>query len=87
MFGIGWSEILVILVIALLLLGPSKLPEIAKGLGKGIRDFRKALSDVEDEVTREVPPPKKASYCSEVPEKEEQPPNPPATHDDPKKPQ
>lgn len=51
-FGIGWTEILVILVVALLVLGPTKLPEIAKGLGKGIRDFKKAISSLEDEEPR-----------------------------------
>jgi sec-independent protein translocase protein TatB len=49
MFGVGWTEILVILVVALLVLGPNKLPEIAKGLGKGIRDFRKAMNSLEED--------------------------------------
>ena len=44
MMGIGFTELLVILVIALLVVGPKKLPEIARALGKGIAEFRR-LSD------------------------------------------
>jgi sec-independent protein translocase protein TatA len=43
MFGLGAPELIVILVVALLIFGPGKLPEIGSALGKGIRDFRKAL--------------------------------------------
>ena len=43
MFGMGAPELIVILVVALLIFGPGKLPEIGSALGKGIRDFRKAL--------------------------------------------
>jgi len=43
MFGMGAPELIVILVVALLVFGPGKLPEIGSALGKGIRDFRKAL--------------------------------------------
>lgn len=57
MFGIGWTEILVILVVALLILGPSKLPEIAKGLGRGIRDFKKAVNSLDDDE-----PPRRADH-------------------------
>lgn len=58
MFNIGWSEILVILVVALLVLGPKRLPEIAKGLGRGLRDFRKAMSglDLDDPPDRGAHP-------------------------------
>lgn len=63
MFGIGWTEVLIILVVALLVLGPTKLPEIAKALGKGIREFRHALSSL-DEPTETQPT--KASYSAEV---------------------
>lgn len=43
MFGLGFPELIVILVVALLIFGPGKLPEIGSALGRGIRDFRKAL--------------------------------------------
>jgi len=45
MFGMGMPEILLILAIALIVLGPKKLPEIAKSLGRGIAEFKKATSD------------------------------------------
>ena len=48
MFGVGVPEVLIILVVALLLFGPGKLPEIGGALGKGIRDFRKSLSGADD---------------------------------------
>lgn len=44
MFGIGMPELLVILVIILIIFGAGKLPEIGAGLGKGIRNFKKATS-------------------------------------------
>jgi sec-independent protein translocase protein TatA len=44
MFGLGLQELLVILVIALVIFGPSKLPQIGSGLGKAIRDFKKGVS-------------------------------------------
>jgi sec-independent protein translocase protein TatA len=48
MFGIGMPELLVILVIVLIIFGAGKLPEIGSGLGKGIRNFKKATSGAED---------------------------------------
>lgn len=48
MFGIGVPEVFVILVVALIIFGPGKLPEIGGALGKGIRDFRKSLSGSDD---------------------------------------
>jgi len=47
---IGWPEIVIILVVVLLLFGGKKLPELAKGLGKGMRVFKKELNDVRDTV-------------------------------------
>ena len=49
MFGIGVPELMVILVIALVIFGPSKLPQIGSGLGKAIRDFKKGVSGSEDD--------------------------------------
>jgi sec-independent protein translocase protein TatA len=43
MFGLGATELIVILVVALLIFGPGKLPELGASLGKGIRDFRRAV--------------------------------------------
>jgi len=45
--NIGWQEILLILLIALLLFGARKIPDLAKSLGKGIREFRKGLREIE----------------------------------------
>ncbi len=45
--NIGWQEILLILLIALLLFGAKKIPDLARGLGKGIREFKKGLSEIE----------------------------------------
>ena len=50
MFGLGPMEIGVILFIILLLFGAKKLPELARGLGKGIKEFKKASSDIKDEI-------------------------------------
>ena len=49
MFGLSMGEIALICVVALLILGPKKLPELAKGLGKGIKDFQKALKSNSEE--------------------------------------
>ncbi len=55
MFGLGIQELLVILVIALVIFGPSKLPQIGSGLGKAIRDFKKGVTgDDADEPPKEV---------------------------------
>ena len=46
--GIGMQELIIILVIALLVFGPKKLPEIGRGLGKAMRDFKKGLSGLDE---------------------------------------
>ena len=50
--GIGGIEILVILVIALVVFGPKKLPEMGRSLGKAIREFKSAGNDIQDELNR-----------------------------------
>jgi Tat protein translocase TatB subunit len=48
-FGIGMTELLVILVIGLLVLGPKRLPELARSLGRGLAEFRRASTDMRKE--------------------------------------
>ncbi|MFP5384711.1 MAG: twin-arginine translocase TatA/TatE family subunit [Bacteriovoracia bacterium] len=50
MFGLGMGELILILLIALIFIGPKKLPELAKGLGKGIRDFQNAAKGFTDQL-------------------------------------
>ncbi len=51
MFGnLGTSEIIIILLIVLVFFGAKKIPELAQGLGKGIREFRKAAKDIQDDI-------------------------------------
>ena len=52
---VGYQELLVIFVIVLLLFGGRKIPEVARGLGKGIREFRKAKDDIRDAIEQEAP--------------------------------
>jgi|TARA_B100001029_G_C14896479_1_gene358429 sec-independent protein translocase protein TatA len=57
--GLGGFEIIVILFIILLLFGAKKLPELAKGLGKGINEFKKASNEIKEEVEKAVSEDKK----------------------------
>jgi len=49
-FGLGFGELVVIFLIALIFIGPKKLPELAKGLGKGIREFQDAAKGLGDQL-------------------------------------
>ncbi len=57
--GIGAQEIILILLVLLLLFGAKRLPEIAQGLGKGIREFKKAMKETSDELNKAVDEEKK----------------------------
>ncbi|MCR4431888.1 MAG: twin-arginine translocase TatA/TatE family subunit [Tepidanaerobacteraceae bacterium] len=52
MFNIGTSELIIILVLALIILGPGKLPEVGHALGKALGEFKKAIRDVKDDIDR-----------------------------------
>ena len=82
MFGIGMPELLLILGLALIVLGPKKLPELAKALGKGIAEFRRATDELKDEfrqMEREVEdataePSAREDPAAQVPPEESVPP-------------
>jgi TatA/E family protein of Tat protein translocase len=82
--GIGGPELMLIMFIILLLFGANKMPELARGIGKSVREFKKAASGVEEEVRRamEEPPAKPApkpagAIPQATPEKPASPPPPP----------
>ncbi|MGQ9806212.1 MAG: Sec-independent protein translocase subunit TatA/TatB [Chlorobiales bacterium] len=50
MFGLGFQELIIIFIIILLLFGAKKLPELARGLGKGINEFKRAQQGLEEEI-------------------------------------
>jgi sec-independent protein translocase protein TatA len=59
--NIGAPELIVILIIALIVLGPGKLPDVAASLGKSVREFRKAATDVSDAAKLDSPAPTPAA--------------------------
>jgi len=52
MFGLGFGELVLIFLIALIFIGPKKLPELAKGLGKGIREFQDAAKGLTEQIEK-----------------------------------
>lgn len=72
LFNLGGTEVLLILALVLILFGAKKLPELAKGLGQGIKEFKKATREVTDEVhaaMEEQPPaPKRLPQAAPPPE-------------------
>lgn len=51
MFGLGYQELLIILVIVLILFGANRLPELARSLGSSVKEFKKGVNEVKDETT------------------------------------
>lgn len=70
----GPTEIIIILLVVLLLFGGKKIPELARGLGKGIREFKDGMKQVDDEISKEIEKngsnKKKEGETSEVKEKD-----------------
>ncbi len=60
MFGLGFQELLVIFVVALLVFGPKRLPELARGLGKSLAEFRRASNDLRRSILEAETPPSPA---------------------------
>lgn len=59
MFGIGMQELIIIAIIALLVVGPKKLPDLAKTLGKGFSEFKKATDGITDDIKETIKEDKK----------------------------
>ena len=70
MFGIGLPELILIMAVALIVVGPDKLPELAKSLGKGIFELKKAASSLKDSLNEEEEDDKTKAWSAE--EAEEQ---------------
>ena len=54
MFGLGGSEVIFILLIIVMFFGSKKIPELARGLGKGLREMKEAANGIEREITQEM---------------------------------
>lgn len=74
MFGIGMQEILVLLVIALVVIGPKKLPEMAKALGKGYGEFRRAFEDMRSSINVDMKTEEEKERLREIQSRVEPPP-------------
>lgn len=57
MFGLGFSEMLIVMLVALVAIGPKKLPGVAKAMGRGVAEFRSALDEMRSTVYKEVQQP------------------------------
>ncbi len=81
--GLSGGELVLVLVVILVLFGAKKIPEFAKGLGQGIKEFKRASNEVSSELHRAMeeqpaPPPKKAPPANPAPAPTASEPNPPA---------
>lgn len=87
MFGIGFQEMLIILVVVLIFFGPKRLPDLAKSLGKGIAEFKKASEEVrkgiEEAVKEEGEPAAEPPNTAPSPSVRTEPPPSPAKPPDP----
>ena len=70
-FGVGLPEITVILIIALVIFGPKKLPELGKQLGKALKSLKKASNEFQSEIDKVISEPEKKSLENIYEDKEE----------------
>ena len=79
MFGIHWAYIVLLLVVVLIIFGPGRLPELGGAVGKAMREFRKATSDITNEITTATQPkpdqPATGGDAAPVPASETKPPS------------
>lgn len=75
-FNIGAPELIIILIIALIVLGPGKLPDVASSLGRSLREFRKAATEVSDAGKLDTPPATTASASASASDTPPAPPTP-----------
>jgi len=68
MLGIGMQEILIILVVALIVIGPKRLPDLAKTLGRGFAEFRKAADDLQETVRLDLQKEKQEEFRQKYPD-------------------
>ena len=68
MLGIGMQEILIILVVALIVIGPKRLPDLAKTLGRGFAEFRKAADDLQETVRLDLQKEKHEEFRQKYPD-------------------
>lgn len=67
MFGIGMQELLIILVVALIVMGPTKLPGVARSIGKGMRELRRASDDLRSTIMFDEDEPQRGRYTQPPP--------------------
>ncbi len=65
MFGLGYQEILLIALVILLLFGGKKIPELMKGLGKGVKGFKDGINGIEEDINKPVEPKKDTTAGTE----------------------
>jgi sec-independent protein translocase protein TatA len=63
---IGWPELIILLVVVLIVFGPGKLPDIGNAIGRGVREFRKASTDLEESIRGDTKKPAASSDRTET---------------------